>query len=133
LPARARVLDVGGGAGAGTRALFSVFAPAEVEYIDIDPRHVETARKKLRSYGARVRVQQMDAARLRFPDASFDAALCSEVLHHIPDWRQALREIYRVLRPGGVLLVAEALKDLISLPVLKTLFPHPKEAHFSAE
>jgi glycosyltransferase involved in cell wall biosynthesis/ubiquinone/menaquinone biosynthesis C-methylase UbiE len=44
--------------------------------------------------------------RLPFPDASFDKVLMSEVLEHIDDDRQALREIYRVLKPGGILALS---------------------------
>jgi SAM-dependent methyltransferase len=42
-----------------------------------------------------------DALRLPFADATFDAVICSEVLEHIPDYRAALVEIQRVLKPGG--------------------------------
>lgn len=47
-----------------------------------------------------------DALRLPFADASFDAVICSEVLEHLPDYRGALGEIQRVLRPGGRLAVS---------------------------
>jgi SAM-dependent methyltransferase len=43
----------------------------------------------------------MDITRLAFPDGTFDAVLCSHVLEHIPDDAAAIREIRRVLRPGG--------------------------------
>jgi len=48
---------------------------------------------------------QGDALHLPFPDGSFDRVICSEVLEHIPDDRRALREIARVLRPGGQVAV----------------------------
>lgn len=50
----------------------------------------------------RIPVYQMDATSLGFPDGSFDFVYCHSVLHHIPDPARALREMRRVLRPGGV-------------------------------
>ena len=44
---------------------------------------------------------QLDLLDLELPDASFDAVLCSHVLEHIPDDRRAMRELHRVLTPGG--------------------------------
>ncbi|MEE4280052.1 MAG: class I SAM-dependent methyltransferase [Halieaceae bacterium] len=47
-----------------------------------------------------------DALALPFPDARFDTVICSEVLEHLPDYAGALREIERVLRPGGRLCIS---------------------------
>ena len=50
-------------------------------------------------------VVQGDALHLPFPDGSFDRVICSEVLEHIPDDLAAMRELTRVLRPGGTMAV----------------------------
>ena len=48
-----------------------------------------------------------DALRLPFPDDSIDRVVCSEVLEHIHDYRGAIRELVRVLKPGGLLFIHE--------------------------
>ena len=45
-----------------------------------------------------------NAAKLSFDDASFDLVISQNVFHHIPDWESAVREVARVLRPGGVFI-----------------------------
>ena len=55
--------------------------------------------------GAWTWVRHGDATALRFADASLDAILCLDVLEHVPDFRAALREFARALRPGGALLL----------------------------
>jgi len=53
-----------------------------------------------------VSVRNEDVTRLTFADRSFDAVLCFDVLEHVPDYRQALKEFYRVLASGGQLVVS---------------------------
>jgi ubiquinone/menaquinone biosynthesis C-methylase UbiE len=67
--------------------------------------------------------RQGDAQRLPYPDASFDAAYLVSVLGEIPDATSALRELRRVLKPHGRLLVCEVFldPDFISLPALQAL------------
>ena len=48
-----------------------------------------------------------DMAKLPFKDESIDAAICYAALHHVPNWPDALKEIHRVLKPGGVLVLQE--------------------------
>ncbi len=74
--------------------------PAEVEIIgvDISPAMLRRARSRAR---AGTRLELMDAEHLELPDASVDAVLCNLVLSVVPDGGAAMREAWRVLRPGG--------------------------------
>ena len=78
-----------GGGGIGTGA--------EVIGLDFSAEAVELARKLVPNG----RFQQGDAQALPFPAASFDAVLCGYGLMHLPEPAAALREMLRVLRPGG--------------------------------
>ncbi len=74
----------------------------EVLGIDISPAMLRRARSKA---GAGVRQELMDAQRLALPDSSFDAVLASLILSVVPDGAAAMREAWRVLRPGGRLAI----------------------------
>ena len=92
VPAGAAVLDIGCRDG-GLRA----FLPAGVRYqgVDITPEFA----------GPDILIQDVSKG-LPFPDASFDAVFCIEVIEHVPNPFGALTEIHRVLRPGGVLTLS---------------------------
>lgn len=100
-----RILDVGcGNARDMSRILES---GGQVVGVDISEGMVEAARQELECVGkSGMTLQVGDVTCLDFPDAYFDKVLCSEVIEHIPDASQALREIYRVLRPGGSLVLS---------------------------
>jgi ubiquinone/menaquinone biosynthesis C-methylase UbiE len=98
------VLDVG--CGQGIDLVEYVSAGARATGIDLTPRHVELARDHLEAMGLTAAVVHGDAERLPFGDSSFDIVASNGVLHHTPDMPAALREIRRVLRPGGEARIA---------------------------
>jgi len=124
-----RVLEVGCGRGVGIEILLSLGA-AHITGFDLDPRMTDRAWKRVAKYGDRVRIFVGDAERIDAADASFDAVVDYGVVHHIPDWRQALKEIARVLKPGGVFYFEDLLKSLISAWPAPVLFDHPQATQF---
>lgn len=103
-----RVLDVACGTGLiAIDAAFRVAPRGEVVGVDLSERMIAASQRRARSRGAcNARFERMDAERLDLPDADFDVALCGLGLMYMPDPVQALREMRRVLRPGGRLAVA---------------------------
>ncbi len=77
---------------------------------DYDPGMLVRAHQRLAKFRERATVQQADATQLAFDDDRFDLVLSFAMLHHVGDWRGALSEALRVLRPGGRLLGYDALE-----------------------
>jgi ubiquinone/menaquinone biosynthesis C-methylase UbiE len=96
---RRRVLDCGCGAGDYLDAIERRGAVAVG--VECWARKLESPRRSR----AGARLVEGDLEALAFPDRSFDVALLNEVLEHVPDDRRALVEVFRVLRPGGRLVL----------------------------
>lgn len=127
-----RVLDIGCG---NARDIAKIAAyGGYVIGVDISEGMVAAARQEVERTGIKgITLQVGDATCLDFPDASFDKVLCSEVIEHIPDAPQALREMHRVLKPGGTLVLSTPNKgswygfERYSLweKLLRRKWPHP--------
>ncbi|CAA9249013.1 MAG: SAM-dependent methyltransferase [uncultured Acidimicrobiales bacterium] len=98
-----RLLDLG--AGAGRHAFGAMRRGAAVVALDLDQASLKEARLMLESLDGDGAAANGSALALPFPDGSFDRVIASEVMEHIDDDRGALREIARVLRPGGTVAV----------------------------
>ena len=85
------------------------FYPPGVELTgsDLSPGMLGIAQTRARQLGRVVDLREADAQALPFPDASFDTVVCTFSLCAIPDERRAVSEMTRVLRPGGLLLLAD--------------------------
>src|SRR5213082_1393774 len=97
------VLEIG--CGVGTDGLQFARAGATYTGVDLTEAAVELARKNFESAGMPGQFRVSDAERLDFTDESFDIVYSHGVLHHTPDIEAAVREIHRVLRPGGRAIV----------------------------
>lgn len=94
-----RVLEVG--CGLGTDGAQFAKAGANYTGIDLTQAAVDLANKRFELFDLPGTFRVADAERLDFPDNSFDLVYSHGVLHHTPDTASAVREIHRVLRPGG--------------------------------
>jgi ubiquinone/menaquinone biosynthesis C-methylase UbiE len=101
VPSGAMVLDVGAGS-CPYRKLF-----AHCHYKAQDFKALNDEQLNLGAYGQIDYVS--DAANIPVPDASFDAILCTEVLEHIPEPIRVVREMARILKPGGRLILTAPL------------------------
>jgi SAM-dependent methyltransferase len=107
-----RILDAGCGNGRYSRFLLrQADADAVLTGCDLSQRMLDRARHRL--HNDRVSLAAADLTRLPYADGCFDAVVSGWVLEHLPDPRPGLRELARVLRPGGKLLLL-ATEDTLS-------------------
>ncbi|MCC6739926.1 MAG: methyltransferase domain-containing protein, partial [Planctomycetia bacterium] len=104
------VLDVGAGTGTLLLAAAERIGPGGVlRGVELSPEMAARTRDKARKRGVELEITEASAARLPWPDATFDAVTCSLVLHHLTAAVRddAVREMRRVLRPGGTLVLVD--------------------------
>lgn len=102
-----RVLEVGVGTGKNIP-----YYPegTQVTAIDLSPRMLERARQRAKAEGSDVDLRLMDAQHLEFPDATFDTTLATCVFCSVPDPVQGLRELKRVTKLEGQILLLEHVR-----------------------
>jgi ubiquinone/menaquinone biosynthesis C-methylase UbiE len=102
--AHGKILDVA----CGTGSNFSFFpATSEITAIDLNSRMLEFAQQKASTLNLRVQVEMMDAQNLELPNSTFDTVTSTLSTCTFPDPVQALREMKRVCRPDGLILLLE--------------------------
>ena len=123
------VLELGTGRrGTGLRLALDVFGAARAEGIDRHPASVAACRAAVRNLGDRVAVSEGDATALSSAAGSYDAVFGYHVLHHAEDWRAAVREAARVLRPGGRFYSCEMTARFVDSRLLRAVAFHPDDA-----
>jgi 2-polyprenyl-3-methyl-5-hydroxy-6-metoxy-1,4-benzoquinol methylase len=100
-----RLLDIGCGPGRHTAAAARL-GWKRVVGADQSAADLTTARRRLLDEGLAAALTATDIRLLPFRDGAFHAVVCAEVLEHIPDHRQAVKELVRVLAPGGRMAIS---------------------------
>lgn len=106
-----RWLEIGCGAGSATRPVLATFPKSHVTAMDLSASYLKIAQESLREFD-NVDFNFGDAANLEFKDGTFDCVYSVYLLHELPkDVReQIVREAFRVLKPGGLLVFADSLQ-----------------------
>lgn len=129
-----RILEVGCGSGAFTTFAAKVSGiKGEVYALDIQPKMLLQLKKKLSRPENRdiknIKLVEGDVHKLPFDDNSFDLVYTVTVLQELPDKNRALKEMKRVMKPGGILAVTEFLLDP-DYPLKSTTIKLGEEAGF---
>jgi SAM-dependent methyltransferase len=118
-----RILEIGPGIGAHALSIAPQLLPDGIlDALDVQKEMVEELGRRAAESGiGNLVAQQGDAQRLPYPDRTFDAAYLISVLGEIPDASAALRELRRVLKSDGRIVIGEVFvdPDFISLPSLQ--------------
>lgn len=119
-----RVLDVGCGTGALAQLVLEALPDCKLEGVDLSSAMLDRARQRL---GDRVALHEADSEHLPFADETFDVVYCNDSFHHYPDPRRAAFEAWRVLRPGGVLVVGDCWLPAPARAMMNAFMPYGGE------
>jgi ubiquinone/menaquinone biosynthesis C-methylase UbiE len=127
-----RCLDIATASGTLAIALADrIGKDGKVDAIDLSPARLEFAERKARAHKVRnVEFKEMDAQHLEYDDDTFDLVACSLALFYFPDIPGALKEMYRVLKPGGRLAISTADPATVFTPLSG---PYVEHLHKAAE
>jgi len=106
------VLDVGTGTAQIPVALCRHSAAWQVTAIDLAQHMLRVGDANVARSGLqqRIHLESVDAKQMPYDDGRFQAVMSNSIIHHIPDPQEALSEMWRVLRPGGLLFVRDLLR-----------------------
>lgn len=126
------LMDIGCGQGMALPVLADRFKPQRMIAVDVDPRLAQLASRAARNLPCPLQTTTGSVLALDLPDNSIDGIFCHQLLHHVAQQGRALSELYRVLTPGGYLLLSESCESFINSWTVRWLFRHPPNVQRSA-
>jgi ubiquinone/menaquinone biosynthesis C-methylase UbiE len=123
-------LEIGCGHGLGTAFILDAFRADRAHAFDLDSRMIAGARRKLRRRSAKVDLWIGSATNIPVLNSSYDYLFDFGAIHHVLNWREALTEAYRVLKPGGRFYIEEILEKYIVHPIFRRILEHPQQDRF---
>jgi len=125
------LLEVGCGAGYGIEQIYKSFKPKEYYAFDISQKMVSLSKAKAKKHQIPVHLFLGDVENIELSSNKFDVAFVFTVLHHVEGWQDALKEISRVLKPKGLLMINEINERSLNWFERYLKVYHPKKARFT--
>lgn len=117
-------LDLGCGTGEMLKLILQEDTHKELCGIDLSEKMLAVAKSKLPE---QVKLILGDSESLPFSDNAFDVVYCNDSFHHYPAPQNVLREVYRVLKPGGTFLMGDCCQPLVGRAIMNFYMRHSKE------
>jgi ubiquinone/menaquinone biosynthesis C-methylase UbiE len=133
IPGTDQILDAGCGQGLAFVLLEEHFQPRTIIGVDIDKEEISIAPETAKRCKCEVKLENGTVCNLNISDSSIDMIFSHQLLHHISDQTRALEEFYRILMPGGVILISESCRSFINSFPVRLLFRHPMHVQKTAE
>ena len=112
LDTRLKILDVACGTGKFAFKITKQYNHIKVSGVDFSPKMIAQARKKLSKWpNSNIDFTISSADTIPHPDNSFDIVICTHAFHHFPNQVNVLKEMHRVLKPNGRLMIIDGCKD----------------------
>lgn len=121
-----RALDLGCGTGEMMKMLLQSDDQRELYGIDLSEKMLSVAEGKLSS---KVQLVLGDSEHLPFADNFFDVVYCNDSFHHYPAPENVIREVQRVLKPGGTFLIGDCWQPLVGRAIMNFYMRHSKEGN----
>lgn len=119
-----KLLDLGCGTGALAELILKTVPSCRLFCIDLSPCMIDVARARI---GSHAEISLADAEALPFSEEFFNAVWCNDSFHHYPDPKRAAFEAWRVLKPGGSLIIGDVWQPAPARALMNAWMPYSQE------